>query len=994
MKHINTTIRGTYLLAFIGLLIISLAFYNSRSEGNQYFILQVIAAFLALTITLVGITLTAKHRNRFIPYLSLSFLCAGSIDFLSSVLSKGILFSLAASAVTFNYISHLLGQMILSVILGIGFTLAVKRPGTWSIATNFMNGALFLSFITMVFLTYMPFQDVIPGSGFGFYQLLSFIPTALCIYLVIFILKFKSKLLSKSESLIGRALIPCLLLLSLVQPLVSLSPFLNADVLFLGYFLKVLAYFLALFAMLGITENVLKENEQRMSRFFSASIEGLLFHEQGKIIDSNRAAADLFGCTISEVIGKNITEFLLKDNLSELQTALEKEFPITWDTELVRHDNLHIPVRILMRNIGFNGQTLSIAAIRDITEQKQAEKYLLLSESRLKEAQEVAHLGSWELDLVDNVLWWSDENYRIFGIEDKTKSNTYESFLNSIHPDDYSFVNKAYTDSVKNRTPYNIEHRLLMPDGSVKWVNERCITYYDDNTPLRSVGTVMDITERKHSQFALEKYNKLTSSILDIISSPVFVVDAEGRVVRFNRACEQLTGYLYANIKGEFIWSITRSLYDQEQLKQFYQTPNHNNFPNKRRVDWPTAKGDIRTIDWENTALVGDNDKIEHIISAGIDVTERLLSEKLLKKQLWKLDQKINERTQELETMLALSPDGFVMIDNKHQIIFANPAFLKMTGFHIEEVNSISMIELIRRVVNLCNAPEEIQPVDIDYFINHSTLHLKKPVQRDINCIQKDILDPNGTYNGIVLYFHDITHETELIRLKSEFLSSAAHEFRTPLSSILGFSDLLLSQEYNEANRRKFTEIINRQSKHLKNLLDELLDIQSIEARTDRDILMETGTPEEVIKLVIEDTQSFATEKHKLKMDFLEEWPLVTFNSEKLQQALVNIFSNAYKYSPEGGTITCSTLLKNKDKVIMLGIRVEDQGIGISGDDIRQLGKRFYRADKFGKIPGTGLGISLVNEIIALHNGELEITSKLAQGSTFTVWLPVVTNDT
>ncbi|NOR72529.1 MAG: diguanylate cyclase [Mariprofundaceae bacterium] len=130
----------------------------------------------------------------------------------------------------------------------------------------------------------------------------------------------------------------------------------------------------------------------------------------------------------------------------------------------------------------------------------QAEKTLAEKQTQHDEAQRIAHLGHWTLDLLNNELVWSDENYRIFGVEPGT-ANTYQTFLKIVHPDDYAFVDRAYTESVKNHTPYDIEHRLLMQDGSIKWVNERCRTSYDDNgTPLRSIGTVLDITERKQAE--------------------------------------------------------------------------------------------------------------------------------------------------------------------------------------------------------------------------------------------------------------------------------------------------------------------------------------------------------------------------------------------------------------------------------------------------------------------------------------------------------------
>ncbi len=118
-------------------------------------------------------------------------------------------------------------------------------------------------------------------------------------------------------------------------------------------------------------------------------------------------------------------------------------------------------------------------------------------EARLKEAEHLALLGHWELDLTSNTLYWSDEIYHIFDLSSDEFGATYEAFIEAVHPDDRDLVNQAYTRSVKDRTGYDIVHRLLLRDGTVKYVNEKCKTEYtDDGQPLRSLGTVQDITAR------------------------------------------------------------------------------------------------------------------------------------------------------------------------------------------------------------------------------------------------------------------------------------------------------------------------------------------------------------------------------------------------------------------------------------------------------------------------------------------------------------------
>jgi PAS domain S-box-containing protein len=143
----------------------------------------------------------------------------------------------------------------------------------------------------------------------------------------------------------------------------------------------------------------------------------------------------------------------------------------------------------------------------DITERKQAEEKLRNSEHGLAEAQRIAHLGNWELDLINDSLTWSDEIYNIFELDKEQFGASYQAFLDMIHPDDRDSVNKAYTESLKTKKPYDIVHRLLMNDGRIKYVHERYETYFDQmDKPLCSVGTVQDITEQKLKEDELTRY--------------------------------------------------------------------------------------------------------------------------------------------------------------------------------------------------------------------------------------------------------------------------------------------------------------------------------------------------------------------------------------------------------------------------------------------------------------------------------------------------------
>lgn len=172
----------------------------------------------------------------------------------------------------------------------------------------------------------------------------------------------------------------------------------------------------------------------------------------------------------------------------------------------VAHGNFNVTVPVLSGDeIGVLSESFNEMAL----ELGSSTTKLRRSEASLNEAQRIARVGSWELDLVNNLLVWSDEIFRIFEIDPNMFGASYEAFLDTIHPEDRAMVNAAYTNSLKTKTPYSIDHRLLFPDGSIKHVHEQCETFYDkDGKPIRSAGTVQDVTERKLAEDEIRKLNE------------------------------------------------------------------------------------------------------------------------------------------------------------------------------------------------------------------------------------------------------------------------------------------------------------------------------------------------------------------------------------------------------------------------------------------------------------------------------------------------------
>lgn len=179
---------------------------------------------------------------------------------------------------------------------------------------------------------------------------------------------------------------------------------------------------------------------------------------------------------------------------------------------------------------------------------------LQINESRLKTAQALAGIGNWELDLVTNELYWSDEIFKIFEIDPKKFEPSYESFLNTIHPQDREKVNKAYLNSLETKQMYTIDHRLLMSDGSVKYVEEKCESYFnEDGKAVKSLGTVQDITELKSIELKLKKTLSFLGSYELAMneSSIVSKADLKGNITYVNDNFCKVSGYSRREAIGE-----------------------------------------------------------------------------------------------------------------------------------------------------------------------------------------------------------------------------------------------------------------------------------------------------------------------------------------------------------------------------------------------------------------------------------------------------------
>ncbi len=269
----------------------------------------------------------------------------------------------------------------------------------------------------------------------------------------------------------------------------------------------------------------------------------------GTISYWNAFAEKLYGWADSEVVGRNISQVIPNDATREqAETALHclKEGE-SWSGEFTaqKRDGTSFPAFVTDTPVrDEHGYVISIISLsHDIGERKHAEETLRQSEANLAKAQQIAHIGSWEKDLThqtdlnETPLHWSDEVYRIFGYQPGQIEVSFQTFLESVHPDDRDLVTSTTAEALQSGQFSSFEHRILWPDGTERVVREQSEVVFDEmsGVPLKLVGTVEDITERKKSESQLHFQKTLLEAQTEASLDGILVVSGEGRILSYNR---------------------------------------------------------------------------------------------------------------------------------------------------------------------------------------------------------------------------------------------------------------------------------------------------------------------------------------------------------------------------------------------------------------------------------------------------------------------------
>jgi PAS domain S-box-containing protein len=473
-----------------------------------------------------------------------------------------------------------------------------------------------------------------------------------------------------------------------------------------------------------------------------------------------------------------------------------------------------------------------------------------------------------------------------------------------------------------------------------------------------------------------DQYRELIEGLREI----VFCSDAGGQIQFLNRAWTQALGYdvdfSIGRNSAEFVVPQHRSRFLSLVAALHYG----ENLQYGEVFEFMASNGERRLL-----SIVGRGQRNGQAAGLLRDITDDEHARVRLdaaRDALKKIEQQLEYQRRHTSMILEGVADGVLLVDSDQRTYYANSAARSMLGLQSSSAPDIDFpLRSILERGGLGRAllgGEELKGGDFVLEGDESVV---------VHLSISPTLDEQGAVSGQMIVFRDVTKEREIERMKSDFVASCSHELRTPLTSILGFARRMSeNRDLSDAKREQCVEIILAQSGRLQALITGLLDLSRIDSG-------EFGiTPTNVdlpllLSRCVDEARGNADEvgvRLCLKMDL--EGDGVIIDEEMTGIAIRNLLSNAVKFSASGQTVSLNAVRRKG----LLRISVQDDGLGIPADRLTQIFERFYRVPRPGlEIAGTGFGLTIVREIAERQSGAVHVTSRLGEGSTFTLQLPV-----
>lgn len=630
------------------------------------------------------------------------------------------------------------------------------------------------------------------------------------------------------------------------------------------------------------------------------------------------------------------------------------------------------------------GQLREAIQERDTRQQKLDEQqHLLLSAAR------IAHLGVWKWDVAEDRITWSDETYRILGVDRETFAATYAGYLALVHPDDLKTVKRAIRAAFVDQRPYVLTHRIVRPDETVRTLYaEGEIETGLNGQPARLSGIVQDITATEEARAAIRLSEERFQLAVRATNDAIWDWDLTTNSLWVSEIFRSQFGYPEHGGTNVDVWM--RAIHPED--KNQVSITLHEAF--KGSAFW-SHEYRLRAFDgtWREVFNRGfivrdEKGKAVRVIGAMRDITERNAAAR-----------SFAALSREQALILSSAAEGIFGIDLEGRTRFINEAGARMLGWTVDELLGRHMHNAVH------HTRESGEPYPWEECLCHATLvggvfrsqDADTFWKRDgtpvpIACTSSPMLDENGEVVGAVGTFRDVTSRLAVDRMKNEFISTVSHELRTPLTSIRGAIGLLASGRVGALSEKaqKLADIASTNTDRLVRLINDILDIERIESG-EVAFLPRSCLAADLIRQSVDVVRSLA-DHDQIKIETESEPIALLADPDRIVQTLTNLISNAVKFSPAGSTIRVAAK-QQEDSVLFT---VSDEGRGVPPDKLSSIFERFQQVDASDSRDkgGSGLGLAICKSIVEQHGGAIGAESTLGTGSVFSFTIPNPQADT
>jgi PAS domain S-box-containing protein len=684
---------------------------------------------------------------------------------------------------------------------------------------------------------------------------------------------------------------------------------------------------------------------------------------------------------------ENEHPYLHPDDRETYQHLLERTrlgFSFKVDLRIVRPDGeiRYIEARGEPGIFDGSGELVELfGTVLDVTDRVQVEEKLRRSEFALREAQKVAHVGSWQWDRETNRVVWSEEIYRIHGI-DPCQPPPDPQNDRHVHPEDIAIHERIVAASAAGQ-PYDVDLRIIRPDGEIRYVEARGAPgIFNDRGELVGLfGTVLDVTDRKLVEKKLRR--------------------SENNLARAQKIAH-IGSWEYDIATDTTTWS--EELYRIHQLNPSDPAPNAEEVarlihPEDRRIDREFVTellfagkscetdlriirqdGESRHIEIRGEPLRDAGGEIVRFVGTVLDITDRVRAEATLREA--------NRRWRSLLDRVQLMVIG---LNERGDVEYVNPFFLRITGYREEEViGRCWFTSFIAPSLRREAKTHFFASIDGDslHFHHEDRILTRTGGERVIAWNHTILQDSTGNRIGTISIGDDITEQYELECLKSEFISVVSHELRTPLTSMQAALSLLDGGlvDPSSEDARNLIRVATDGVDRLVRLVNDILDLERLESGQIQ-LQKQDCFPAVLIDTAIEQVKSLADRTAITFTVSAIDLPIYA-DGDRLIQVLTNLLGNAIRFSPTGSTIEVSAGVIAPDSILF---KVSDRGRGIPENQLERVFDRFAQVDTSDSRErgGTGLGLAICRSIIQQHRGRIWAESSLAWGSTFYFTVPL-----